>query len=134
MRQCGVASRTRQFDTAWVQCTQNQPARRRLPVIQRVKIEGYKSLQSIEVDLKPLTIIFGPNAAGKSNLFDALSLLSRMATQRNLREAFDEHRGTPLESFFVGKGGLEQLLKQVTAEFHMEVDVELSKAVVDTVE
>ena len=103
-------------------------------MIRRVKIEGYKSLRSVEVGLKPLTIIFGPNAAGKSNLFDALALLSRMVTERTLREAFEGHRGSPLEAFFVGDGGLEKLLKQETAQFRMEVDVDLSPAVVDTVE
>ena len=103
-------------------------------MIKRIKIEGYKSLKSVEVELKPLTIIFGPNAAGKSNLFDALALLSRIVTERNLREAFDGHRGSPIEAFFVGNGGLEQLLKQDTAQFRMEVDVELSQVVMDTVE
>ena len=56
-------------------------------MIRRVKVQGYKSLKDIEVELRPLTVIFGPNAAGKSNLFDALALLSRMVTQRTLREA-----------------------------------------------
>ncbi|HZP83632.1 MAG TPA: AAA family ATPase [Chthonomonadaceae bacterium] len=103
-------------------------------MIRRVKIEGYKSLKSVEVGFKRLTIIFGPNAAGKSNLFDALALLSRMVTQRNLREAFEGHRGTPLETFFIGDSGLDQLLKQEMAQFRMEVDVQLSDAVVEYVE
>ncbi len=45
-------------------------------MIERVKAQGYKSLKDVEVELQPLTVIFGPNAAGKSNLFDALALLS----------------------------------------------------------
>ena len=103
-------------------------------MIRRVKIEGYKSLRAVEVELKPLSIVFGPNAAGKSNLFDALALLARMVTQRNLREAFEQHRGAPLEAFFVGNGGIERLLQARTAEFRMEVDVELSQGVISTVE
>ena len=103
-------------------------------MIRRVKITGYKSLRSAEVYFKPLTIVFGPNAAGKSNLFDALALLSRMVTQRSLREAFEPHRGAPLEAFFAGDGGIEHILQQKTAEFRMEVDVELSQGVVDAVE
>jgi predicted ATPase len=41
-------------------------------MIKRVGIEGYKSFLSLNIELRPLTIIFGPNASGKSNLFDAL--------------------------------------------------------------
>ena len=53
-------------------------------MIRRVKIQGYKSLKDIEVELQPLTVIIGPNAAGKSNLFDALGLLSRDQLQAGL--------------------------------------------------
>jgi predicted ATPase len=103
-------------------------------MIQRVKVQGYKSLKGVDVELQPLTVIFGPNAAGKSNLFDALALLSRMVTQRTLREAYDDHRGAPLEAFFHGEQGIEALLKQPTAQFSIGVDVALSDAVVETVE
>jgi len=37
-------------------------------VIKRVQIRGYKSLKNVEVELQHLTVIMGPNAAGKSNL------------------------------------------------------------------
>ena len=53
----------------------------------------------IDVKLEPLTVPFGPNAAGKSNFPDALLLLSRIGASRTLREAFDApYRGKPLES------------------------------------
>ncbi len=102
-------------------------------MIRRVKIAGYKSLQDVEISLQALTIFIGPNAAGKSNLFDALGLLSRMVTSRNLKLAFDQHRGAPLEAFFYGQGGIEGLMAQKTAKFTMEVDVELSPQVVSDV-
>jgi predicted ATPase len=105
-------------------------------MIRRVKIEGYKSLRHVELRLQPLTVIFGPNAAGKSNLFDALALLSRMATAKTLRDAFDprEHRGNPLEAFSYGRGGLKGLLESESAQFTVEVEVELSSDVVHAVE
>lgn len=103
-------------------------------MIRGIKIQGYKSLRDIHVELSDLTVIFGPNAAGKSNLFDALALLSRMVTQHTLRDAFDDHRGTPLEAFFHGEYGIEALLKQPMASLSMEVDIDLSEAVVETVE
>ena len=103
-------------------------------MIARVRIQGYKSLQDVEIRLRPLTVIIGPNGAGKSNLFDALGLLSRMVTQPNLQEAFKGHRGVPLEAFYWGDGGIQALLSRPTAEFTVEVDVQLSPSVVETVE
>ncbi|MCE2464438.1 MAG: AAA family ATPase, partial [Dehalococcoidia bacterium] len=58
-------------------------------MLKRIHIKGYKSLEDLDVTLSPLTLLFGPNAAGKSNFLDALQLLSRMATSRTLREAFE---------------------------------------------
>jgi len=76
----------------------------------------------------------GPNAAGKSNLLDALGLLSRMVTRRTIQEAFADHRGNPLEAFHYGERGIEGLLERPAAQFAIEVDVELSPGVIDTVE
>jgi len=104
-------------------------------MLRRVKIEGYKSLADVEVTLQPLTLLFGPNAAGKSNFLDALQLLSRLATSRTLKEAFEPpYRGKPLESFRFGQGGLEALLTQDSVAFSIEVDVDLSNAVVEAVD
>ncbi|HEY7348434.1 MAG TPA: AAA family ATPase [Ktedonobacterales bacterium] len=101
-------------------------------MLRRVRIRGYKSLRDVEVRFdRPLSIIIGANASGKSNLFDALALLRRMVTQPTLREAFDEHRGSPLEAFSFGSEGIEGLLKQNSAVFSIEVDIELSP---DTIE
>jgi predicted ATPase len=98
-------------------------------MIRRIKVKGYKSLQDIDIKLEPLTVILGPNAAGKSNLLDALALVSRMATRKTLKEAFEEHRGAPLEAFYYGDKGQEGVLAQDTARFRIEVEVELCNEV-----
>jgi predicted ATPase len=98
-------------------------------MIRRVRIDGYKSLHDVEIELSPLTIIVGLNATGKSNLFDALRLLSRIVANRSLQEAFADHRGDPLEAFSYSEGGLEALLQKEAARFTIEVDVELSQEV-----
>ena len=103
-------------------------------MITRVFIKGYKSLRNIDVSLRPLTVIVGPNASGKSNLLDALGLLSRVVTSRTINDAFDEHRGLPLEAFFVPTGGLGELLQQETLQFSLGVDIELSPGVVEDTE
>ena len=103
-------------------------------MIRRIKIEGYKSLAALEVNLEPLSLLFGPNAAGKSNFLDALQLLSRTASSRTLKEAFaPPYRGTPLESFAFGVDGIKGLLAKESVAFSMEVDVWLSQAVIERV-
>lgn len=103
-------------------------------MLKRVKIQGYKSLVDVEVHLQPLTVLFGPNASGKSNFLDALQLLSRIADSRTLKDAFSPpYRGTPLESFTFGPHGIKDLLAQERVSFSIEVDVDLSKAIVDRV-
>ena len=104
-------------------------------MLKRVHIKGYKSLADVEVKLERLTVLFGPNAAGKSNFLDALQLLSKLGTSRTLKDAFDSpYRGTPLESFRIGKTGIKGLLEQERLVFSMEADLQLSDAVVDAVE
>ncbi|MDL1980986.1 MAG: AAA family ATPase [Deltaproteobacteria bacterium] len=103
-------------------------------MLRKIKIRGYKSLVDAEVCLKPLSVLFGPNAAGKSNFLDALQLLSGMATSRTLKEAFEPpYRGKPLESFAFGEEGIKGLLGREVVSFSMEADVELSNTVVDLV-
>ena len=103
-------------------------------MLKRIHINGYKSLSDVEVQLAPLTLLFGPNAAGKSNFLDALQLLSGLATSRTLNEAFDPpYRGKPLESFTVGERGLVGLMERERLAFSIEADLQLSDAVVNTV-
>ncbi len=104
-------------------------------MLTRIHIRGYKSLDGCTVRLAPLTVLFGANAAGKSNFLDALQLLSRMAAGPTLKDAFDPPcRGKPLESFTLGGGGLKGLLARDRLSFSIEADLRLSDAVVDAVE
>ena len=67
-------------------------------MITRIKINGFKSFQNFEIFFTPFTVVAGTNASGKSNLFDALMLLSRLA-EKDLKTAFSEQRGDPMELF-----------------------------------
>ena len=103
-------------------------------MLKRIHIRGYKSLEDVEVCLPQLVVLFGPNAAGKSNLLDALQLLSKLGTSRTLKEAFDPpYRGKPLESFTIGPKGIKGLLEQERLSFSIEADLSLSDAVVKAV-
>ena len=103
-------------------------------MLRRIRIKGYKSLHDVEVCLPHLAVLFGPNAAGKSNFLDALQLLSKLGTSRTLKEAFEApYRGKPLESFTIGEGGIRGLLQQEHLVFSIEADLQLSEEIVDSV-
>lgn len=68
-------------------------------MITKIKINGFKSFQNFEMEFTPFTVIAGANASGKSNLFDALMLLARLAETDNLKKAFKEQRGEFIELF-----------------------------------
>lgn len=104
-------------------------------MIRRISIDGYKSLTRLDVTLRPLALLFGPNAVGKSNFLDAIQLLARMVNAPTLKQAFEPpHRGTPLESFTFGPDGIAGHLQKDRVSFTMEVDVELSDATVAAVD
>ncbi len=68
-------------------------------MITNIKINGFKSFQNFEMEFAPFTVIAGANASGKSNLFDAIMLLARLAETDNLKKAFQEQRGEFIELF-----------------------------------
>ena len=104
-------------------------------MLRRVHIKGYKSLHDLELEVGPFCVLFGPNAAGKSNFLDALQLLSRIVQSRTLKDAFaPPYRGTPLESFSFPENGLKGLLAQDTSRLSFEVDVELSPRTIEKVD
>jgi predicted ATPase len=56
-------------------------------VLTRLKVSGFKNLLDTEVRFGPFTCIAGPNAVGKSNLFDAIRFLSFLANDTLLNAA-----------------------------------------------
>jgi predicted ATPase len=104
-------------------------------MLKRISIRGYKSIEDLTVELAPLSVMFGPNASGKSNFLDALQILSRIAASRTLQEAFQPpYRGTPLESFTFPREGIAGLLQKDSASFSIEIDLRLSQHVIDSVD
>ncbi len=67
-------------------------------MITRLEIDGFKSLRAFAVDLEPLKVFIGPNSAGKSNLLDALALLSRLSSMA-IDDAFKQGRGRAIDQF-----------------------------------
>lgn len=75
-------------------------------MLTRIEIDGFKSFAGLKVDLEPFAVLVGPNASGKSNLFDAIRLLSGLAAG-DLRTAFGGLRGEVWEAFRATSGGRE---------------------------
>ena len=79
-------------------------------MLTRIEIDGFKTFAGFGLDLEPMTAIAGPNASGKSNLFDALRFLSLLA-QHDIRTAMQGLRGEPEELFRRTPFGLSKYMK-----------------------
>jgi len=56
-----------------------------------VRIENFKSINRLELELAPLTILVGPPASGKSNILDALALLGYFNRIKLLDKEYDNY-------------------------------------------
>lgn len=93
-------------------------------MLTRIEIDGFKTFENFGLDLNPLLVVVGPNATGKSNLFDAIQLLSRLAVD-DLRTAFNSLRGESHEQFRLQPDG------QYGRHISLAVEVLLDRAVRD---
>jgi predicted ATPase len=53
------------------------------PFLEKVHIKNFLSLRGVTLPLRPLTVLVGPNASGKSNVLSALDLLNTMTIAEN---------------------------------------------------
>jgi predicted ATPase len=79
-------------------------------MLTRIEIDGFKSFENFGLNLNPLTAIVGPNASGKSNLFDALRFLS-LLVKNDIRTAMQDLRGEPEELFRKSPAGNSDCMK-----------------------
>ena len=49
-----------------------------MEMLRRVVLSGYKSIKSMDLELRPLNVLIGANGAGKSNLISFFKLLNEM--------------------------------------------------------
>lgn len=62
-----------------------------------IRIEGFKSIASLDVDLAPINIVIGPNGSGKSNFIGAFAFLNALREGR-------------LQEYVIRSGGADRLL------------------------
>jgi len=97
-------------------------------MITAVEIENFKGIaEPIRVELRPLTLLFGPNSAGKSTILHALHYAREVFERRNLNA---DHTAAGGE--FVDLGGFRNFIhgrdlsRSITLRFHLDLsDMEL---------
>jgi predicted ATPase len=80
--------------------------------LQKLTIEGFRSIGTQEIALQPLNVLIGGNGAGKSNLIEVFRLLREIVTQN-------------LGSYVVKKGGANNLLhfgRKNTKTIHLHLE------------
>jgi predicted ATPase len=93
-------------------------------MITKITINGFKTFNSFQMEFAPLTIIVGANASGKSNLFDAMQLLTRVV-ETDLKTAFSEQRGDANELF------TQYSQNESASEISFSVDLLIDKNIKD---
>ena len=51
-------------------------------MLSKIRIENFKSIEKLELELAPLTIFVGPNASGKSNALESIAILAQTSKLR----------------------------------------------------
>lgn len=67
-------------------------------MLTKIEIDGFKTFENFSLSLTSFAAIVGPNASGKSNLFDALQLLAELS-RSDVRSAMENLRGEAEELF-----------------------------------
>ncbi len=86
------------------------------PTLKRISVSGFKSIKTMDLELRPLNVLIGANGAGKSNLVSFFKLLNEMM-------------GGRLQQFVAASGRAQSLLHlgpkvtpQMAARLEFEVE------------
>jgi predicted ATPase len=85
-------------------------------IITRIEIDGFKSFVGFELDLKPFTVLAGPNNSGKSNLLEAIELLRNISVMGTDNQLVYRSRGTGVELFHRSDDGTPRTSFTISAD------------------
>ena len=90
--------------------------------LQKIHIKNFLSLRDVDIPLKRLTVLVGPNACGKSNIIKALRLLKQMMIDEEVPSA-----KTIQESLWAGEAnhiafGLQTALGESRIEYDLIIE------------
>ena len=94
-----------------------------------VHIKNFRNLRDVKLSLKPLTVIVGPNASGKSNILNALQFLQNIIDQginpsfyRLIRECFWAREANSFSfNLQTQVGNVDTRVKDVDTEYELVV-------------
>jgi hypothetical protein len=92
-----------------------------MPRITAIELENFQSIERrTRIELRPITLLFGPNSAGKSAVFDALELL-RVLLDPN---EFDEDRASDMVNRWARRNSGDAKVREmsVTVEFNFQFE------------
>jgi len=93
-------------------------------MITKIAIENFKGIKDrIEIDLKPITLLFGPNSAGKSTIVQALHYAREIFCRRNYDPKETEYGGS------MDLGGFQNLVHEHdnSLPIKMRFDLEMTE-------
>jgi len=61
-------------------------------LVSRLKVKNFRSMKNVELKFKPLTILVGPNASGKSNILLALDWLLKKQINNKIYSVSRDHK------------------------------------------
>jgi len=96
------------------------------PVIRRLHLESFKNFTDASLDVGPLTLLVGTNAAGKSNVRDAFRVLHGIARRYTLAEIMGAKyvEGGVLQWRGI-RGGTREVTPAGTTSFAIGVDLDI---------
>ena len=87
-------------------------------LISNIRLKNWRNFQSLNLPLRDVSYVLGPNAAGKSNLLDALRFLRDVS----------KTKGGGLQAAIAERGGISKVrCLHARQDNEVEIDVELSQ-------
>ncbi len=96
-------------------------------MLTRLRVKGFKNLREVDLSFGPFTCIAGRNGVGKSNVFDAITLLSDLASLPLVKAATRvrgaEDRIAGIEALFARTAGADNQRMEFIAEMVVSGEV-----------
>lgn len=88
-------------------------------LVTRLKLKNWRNFRTLDVPLREVSYLLGPNASGKSNLLDALRFLRDVS----------KSKGGGLQQSVADRGGISKLrCLHARADTEVLIDIELAES------
>lgn len=87
-------------------------------LLSHIRLKNWRNFQALDVPLRNVTYVLGPNASGKSNLLDALRFLRDVS----------KRQGGGLQAAIAERGGISKVrCLHARRDPEVEIDIALSR-------